>query len=74
MNLKLIARSVFVSLAVACGGGGVDTITKLTDEACACKDQACADAVNKKLDEARTLTALGVIFEFVAKQARRRAR
>ena len=50
MNLKLIALSVLVSLAAACGGGGVDEINKLKDEACACKDKACADAVNKKLD------------------------
>ncbi len=50
-NLKLFSLSVLVSLAAACGGGGVDSINKLKDEACACKDKACAEAVNKKLDD-----------------------
>jgi hypothetical protein len=50
MKLKLIALSVLLSSAAACGGGA-DEIVKLKDEACACKDRACAVAVNKKLDE-----------------------
>lgn len=36
----------------ACGGGGgvADQLFKLKEEACACKDKACGDAVNKKMD------------------------
>jgi hypothetical protein len=38
----------------ACGGGEVDKLKKLKDEACACKDKTCADAVNKKMDDVLT--------------------
>jgi hypothetical protein len=48
----LLALSFALTVA-ACGkGAGVDNIVKLKDEACACKDKACAEATNKKLDEA----------------------
>lgn len=50
-KLTTLALSLLLSLATACGGGGADQITKLKDEACACKDKTCADAVNKKLDD-----------------------
>jgi len=36
----------------ACGGGSTGKLEKLKDEACACKDKACGDEVNKKLDAA----------------------
>ncbi len=36
----------------ACGGGSAGKLEKLKDEACACKDKACATEVNKKLDAA----------------------
>jgi len=39
-------------VSVGCGKGNVDALAKLKDEACACKDKACGDAVNKKLDAA----------------------
>lgn len=49
---KLGIGIVFASLfAFGCGGGGgVGDLEKLKDEACACKDKACAEAVNKKMD------------------------
>ena len=34
----------------ACGGGSAGKLEKLKDEACACKDKACAEAVDKKLE------------------------
>jgi len=45
-----IALSLALSLA-ACGSG-VDDIKGLAKEACACKDKACGEAVNKKLEKA----------------------
>jgi hypothetical protein len=39
-----------VSLFTACSKGDVGELGKLKDEACACKDKACGEAVNKKLD------------------------
>jgi hypothetical protein len=39
--------------ATACNKGvDLDKISKLKDEACACKDKACADDVNKRIDAA----------------------
>jgi hypothetical protein len=49
---NLIGIVFAAALAVGCGKGGVGEIEKLKDEACACKDKACGDAVNKKLDDA----------------------
>jgi hypothetical protein len=50
---KLIGFTVALVFAVGCSkGGDVGALSKLKDEACACKDKACGDAVNKKLDEA----------------------
>jgi ethanolamine ammonia-lyase small subunit len=47
---KLLLLASLSLFGVACGGGDVDKLKKLKDEACACKDKACADAVNKKMD------------------------
>ena len=45
---KLIIAFAF---SVGCGGGGsAGELGKLKDEACACKDKACAEAVDKKLE------------------------
>ncbi|MBS1122349.1 MAG: hypothetical protein H6Q90_4577 [Deltaproteobacteria bacterium] len=50
---KYLALALSLSFVAACGkGAGVDKITKLKDEACACKDKACGDKVNKQLDDA----------------------
>jgi len=51
---KLLLLATFSMLAAACGGGEVDKLKKLKDEACACKDKTCADAVNKKMDDVLT--------------------
>ena len=48
----LLALSFALTAAACSKGGNVDNIVKLKDEACACKDKACAEAANKKLDEA----------------------
>jgi len=54
MRMKKI--NVFVVSALlaltACGSKGSDKLDKLKDEACACKDKACAEEVNKKMDSA----------------------
>ena len=51
-HLKMIGLSLALSLAAACGGGGdVGALEKLKEEACACTDKPCAQAVNKKLDD-----------------------
>jgi hypothetical protein len=55
---RLLSITVGLSLA-ACKGGGVDDLAKLKDEACACKDKACAEAVNKKMDDAVEKLASG---------------
>jgi hypothetical protein len=49
MKNLLIAAVLFAGCSKS---AGVDEISKLKDEACACKDKACGDAANKKLDEA----------------------
>ncbi|MFT3698582.1 MAG: hypothetical protein QM831_35885 [Kofleriaceae bacterium] len=46
-KLLLITTMMFA----ACGGGDVGKLKKLADDACACKDKACADKVNKEMDE-----------------------
>jgi len=49
----LLGISTSLALVLgACGGGSTAKLEKLKDEACACKDKACGDAVNKKLDAA----------------------
>lgn len=50
--IMMIGFSFALASQAACGGGGGDVgeIRKLKEEACACKDKACAEAVDKKLD------------------------
>jgi hypothetical protein len=48
---KLLLLATLSMFAAACGGSEVDKLTKLKDEACACKDKKCADAVNTKMDD-----------------------
>ncbi|HEU0032869.1 MAG TPA: hypothetical protein VFQ53_19690 [Kofleriaceae bacterium] len=51
--MKYLLLGFAFTLAAACNkGADVDGLAKLKDEACACKDKACGDAVNKKLDDA----------------------
>ena len=45
---KLLLLVSFSLLTAACGHGDLDKLTKLKDEACACKDKACADAAHDK--------------------------
>lgn len=51
-NIIAVAFLIGCSLIGCSKSSGIDSITKLKDEACACKDKACGDAVNKKLDDA----------------------
>ena len=45
----------FTSMTVACGSdASLGDIEKLKTEACACKDKACADKVEKKADKMLT--------------------
>ena len=50
--LKSFAGIVVVSFSLAACGGGAGDIKALAKEACACKDKACGEAVNKKMDKA----------------------
>ena len=47
-----LAISLAFGSAACSKGPDVDKLAKLKDEACACKDKACAEAANKKLDDA----------------------
>ena len=48
--ITVLSMTVFFALgASACGGDLVKKIDKLADEACACKDMACAEKVQAKL-------------------------
>jgi hypothetical protein len=59
-KFKSIILAVSLSVvAFGCGNKGFAALEKLGDEACACKDKACAEAVNKKLDEAMKEAAKG---------------
>jgi recombinational DNA repair protein (RecF pathway) len=50
-HLKMIGLTLAFSVAAACGSSGdIGDLEKLKDEACACKDKACAEAVDKKLN------------------------
>lgn len=49
---KINTWTLSALLLVACGGKGSDKLEKLKDEACACKDKACAEDVNKRMDSA----------------------
>jgi len=50
--MKKLLAIALLSLTVTACGSDIDKLSKLKDEACACKDKACADAVNKKMDDA----------------------
>jgi outer membrane murein-binding lipoprotein Lpp len=58
-NFKMILAAVALSIVVAgCSKSkAVGEINKLKDEACACKDLACGEAVSKKM--LSTLEELG---------------
>jgi hypothetical protein len=45
----MLSMAAFLSLGAGCGGDLVKKIDKLADEACACKDMACAEKVQNKL-------------------------
>ncbi|MBA3391979.1 MAG: hypothetical protein H0T89_05005 [Deltaproteobacteria bacterium] len=51
-QIKLLGVSMLLALSLGACGDAADDIAKLSKEACACKDKACGDAVNKKLDAA----------------------
>ncbi len=50
-KINVLVMSTLLALG-ACGSKGSDKLDKLKDEACACKDKACATEVNKKMDSA----------------------
>ncbi len=47
--LAMLSMTAFLALGSGCGGDLVKKIDKLADEACACKDMACAEKVQSKL-------------------------
>ena len=51
-NFIIISALLLGGLGVGCGKGGLDgkldELSKIKDEACACKDKACADAAHDK--------------------------
>ncbi len=49
-HIATLTLALFLGATAACGNGGLDKLSKLKDEACACKDKACADDVNKRID------------------------
>jgi len=48
----VLAAAGLLSLGAGCGGDLVKKMDKLAEEACACKDKACADKVNQKIEDA----------------------
>lgn len=50
-KINMLVISVALALG-ACGSKGSAKLDKLKDEACACKDKACAEKVNKEMDSA----------------------
>lgn len=50
-KINVLVMSTLLALG-ACGSKGSDKLEKLKDEACACKDKACATEINKKMDDA----------------------
>lgn len=51
-NFKRLGLSFVLAFSVGACGSAADDIKKLAKEACECKDAACGDRVNKKLDAA----------------------
>jgi hypothetical protein len=52
-NIKVLFTVLALSFATtACSKSGAADLSKLKDEACACKDKACAESVNKKMESA----------------------
>lgn len=53
-KLRLAMLLGFSALLVACSSGktSMEDLKKLKEEGCACKDKACAEAVDKKVDKA----------------------
>jgi len=52
-HIATLTLALLLGATTACNKGvDLDKISKLKDEACACKDKACADDVNKRLDAA----------------------
>lgn len=54
-------KLIFIfAIAAGCSKGvDVGKLDSLKNEACACKDKACGDAVNKKMDDAMEEMAKG---------------
>jgi hypothetical protein len=48
----IFAVSALVGLGSGCGSDLVKKMDELADEACACKDKACAEKVNQKIEDA----------------------
>lgn len=48
----ILTMTVLLGFGTGCGSDLVKKLDGLADEACACKDKACAEKVNKKLDTA----------------------
>lgn len=52
-HIATFTLALLLGATAACSKGvDLDKISKLKDEACACKDKACADDVNKRIDAA----------------------
>jgi hypothetical protein len=51
-KLKLVGFALVFSFGLGACGSAADDIKKLAKEACACKDKACGEAVNKKIEAA----------------------
>lgn len=48
----IFAVAGLLGLGAGCGNDLVDKMAELADEACACKDKACAEKVNQKIEDA----------------------
>ena len=46
-----LALSMLFVAGSGCGSDLVKKVDKLAEQACACKDKACAETVNKKIDD-----------------------
>ncbi len=48
----IFAVTMLLGFGTGCGSDLVKKLDGLADEACACKDKACAEKVNKNIEEA----------------------